>query len=799
MISNVTLEISLKPFYELTDSGIRSVCEKLYFQWLPLIREMEIISIMFWTADGSEILEYRGNLSDTFEWAKYIGVANPEVYGNIADLPTEQLSIHHAPRLYRDNPPEYTYGDLKHVLTILREVFASHGRTIRLGATFDPGPEFAKSPFKYKNHQEICLADTLGQDSELKSFVCCYATLKADPTPYAGFPDGIEEGTTFGKFLGRQTKHFCEDLGFDYIWLSNGFGFGLETWGVTGAVFDGEKFDNTSCQDVKDKIFRFWTDFRKELPDMPVENRGTNLSTGMDLASDVVPLREIYAEVPGIAPPPNSPWAALNGDFGMELAGWMSHIAELPKGSGYPFRFYTHDPWFINSPWLDRYGRNPHDIYMPMTITRLDKYGKTMGPDHIEFLTVDDSLGRMPDQVPDEVIPHVKVAMKNAPDAAGPVIWLYPFNEYHDMTFSGESLEEVFFGDWFMRSAINAGFQMNTVVSTGNFKAALDSGSCSNNVITAPTAVSNSPETLELLIDFIANGGKALLYGPVSNDKLKGLLGLETVADSVSGDLEAFIEGKTVKIKHNPSYSGGEIDTVSATDVTGLEIIGSVQEKTIVLIREYGSGQVAWVRGTNSFTIGIGGRYPEMLDPKEWFHPETLMRTLLGKLGYVCNFDKYSIDQQDPVVVTGYNQNALFMSTYVPDLNTAQWFRFPEGAPVFLQTETMIKDGKSLYHLPKASQLECRVFVDMPDGPVKCREFCPTTPEVTRRIEISGLKNATVRFRPVPGQEKSTQILANPGGAPFLKGDFPKQTLENGFAGQVVTVRNITGTLLISW
>ena len=31
---------------------------------------------------------------------------------------------------------------------------------------------------------------------------------------------------------------------------------------------------------------------------------------------------------------PNSPWAALNGDFGLELIGWMSHIAELP---GDPF------------------------------------------------------------------------------------------------------------------------------------------------------------------------------------------------------------------------------------------------------------------------------------------------------------------------------------------------------------------------------------------------------------------------------------------------------------------------------
>lgn len=31
-------------------------------------------------------------------------------------------------------------------------------------------------------------------------------------------------------------------MGFDYIWLSNGFGFGTETWKITGAVYDGKLF-----------------------------------------------------------------------------------------------------------------------------------------------------------------------------------------------------------------------------------------------------------------------------------------------------------------------------------------------------------------------------------------------------------------------------------------------------------------------------------------------------------------------------------------------------------------------------
>src|SRR5690606_10902144 len=111
---------------------------------------------------------------------------------------------------------------------------------------------------------------------------------------YAGFPEGIPQDTPFGTFFGRQTQHFLTDLGFDYIWLSNGFGFGMETWAATGAIFDGKQFDREKIFDTREKIIDFWELFRKECPDFRVETRGTNLATGIDLAADGVDLREIY-------------------------------------------------------------------------------------------------------------------------------------------------------------------------------------------------------------------------------------------------------------------------------------------------------------------------------------------------------------------------------------------------------------------------------------------------------------------------------------------------------------------------
>lgn len=137
-------------------------------------------------------------------------------------------------------------------------------------------------------------------------------------------------------------------MGFDYLWLSNGFGFGMETWSTTGAVFDGKDFDVTRFDDAKEKILEFWRMFRAECPDFRIETRGTNLSAGIDLATDGVPLKDIYEGGFNLLPPPNSPWAALNGDFGLELCGYMSRIAELPD-ERYLFRYYVHDPWWANS------------------------------------------------------------------------------------------------------------------------------------------------------------------------------------------------------------------------------------------------------------------------------------------------------------------------------------------------------------------------------------------------------------------------------------------------------------------
>src|SRR5690606_15617653 len=172
--NNITLEASLKPFKVNEKQYIRAVATEMFTQWHSLLRHTDTISVMLWVGDGSEILDYKGTPDQPLEWAMYMG--NPNTKHEVGSGPKE-LSIHERAYLYLDNPPAFTYGDLKFIIHALKVAgMKVTGKPIRVGATFDPGPEFAKSEFKYKKPPEILGGSAMGH----KTFVDCYSVLKGD-------------------------------------------------------------------------------------------------------------------------------------------------------------------------------------------------------------------------------------------------------------------------------------------------------------------------------------------------------------------------------------------------------------------------------------------------------------------------------------------------------------------------------------------------------------------------------------------------------------------------------------------
>ncbi|MFA6083811.1 hypothetical protein [Mucilaginibacter sp.] len=807
--NNITLETTLKPFKKNDKAYIKSVAKEMFTKWYSLLRHTDTVSVMLWTSDGSEILDYKGKPNQQLEWAKYMG--NPNTAHAVGSGPKE-LSLHERAYLYIENPPNFTYGDLKFIVKTLKEVGVQvTGKIVRIGTTFDPGPEFAKSDFKYKKHPEILAGSAMGG----KSFVSCYAVLNADHESYAGFPKGIPANTPFGTFFGRQSQHFLKDIGFDYLWFSNGLGFGIEGWSSTGATFDGKEFKPERLPDVKAKILNFWKLFRAESPDFQIQTRGTNLSTGTDLARDGVDLRDIYKGGFNILPPCNSPWAALDGDFGMELVGYMSRISELPDNR-YVFRYYVQDPWWVNSPWFDRYGGEPHDIYMPMAVSRIDSMGRVSLPTHLNFLTIDNSYGNIPKEVPDEVIPHVLKARYDAPTAPGPLVWVYPFDEYHDWALKQKNrLPEVYFGDWFIRQAINNGFPLNTVISTTSFSHLINNkpGYFSQSILV--TVVPSAGSLLEeQLISFVKNGGKLMIYGPADHagEKFLKLLNLQNVmpidgefqiqSNLISDKLE---QPYPVKILHQLVFSGGGISTIikDRKETSTHALVSYKQNENTrdvvwsVASPEWKGGKVIYIRGTNSSSF-TGGKLLTPDAPAIWATGPIYLRYAMQELGYNYVIEKQDPTITNPVLTIARSNNAYYFSGYVPGTTVKQLFKFPQGAPLLTGFETRIENGYSTYNLPTAWHKECRVFLEQNQGIVSVKEIYSEDKDISRRIEIKGLKNAVLRVFPdehiKPDMLRAYLNSANP----WKTGQLAFEVGDARYGNNYV-IKNVTGTVSLAW
>ncbi len=752
----VCLEISLKPFgIDKSDAGLESTARELYNEWRPLLKRATGCSILLWTSDGSEILDYAGRLEDTFEWCRYIGIGNWDRNADPTNMP-HKFSLHAFPVNYIENPPEMSYGDLKRIIETMKRVGKElTGFDIEVGETFDPGPEFAWSSFKYERHKEICKGDIMGS----KMWLHCASRLHADDRRYAAYPNGIPEGTHIGEFLGKQFMEMKRDLGFDYIWLSNGFGYSLASWNWTGELFNGSEFDFSGAERVRENISEFWKYFTEAIGDTRVETRGSNLSTGMDISAHGCPIDEIYAQK-NLVGPPNSPWAPLNYRFGLELAGFMSHIAALPE-KGFILRYYIHDPWWVNSPWFDRYARSPHDIYLPLALARLDESLEVTKPFGLNFLSADDSFGRMPERCPNEVIPHLLTAYEDYPDAAGTVTWVYPFADYCKRGLKEGRLSEIFMDDWFVESAVDMGFPLNTVISDDSFIKA-DKTELLKTIIF--TVVPEAGSELESAIfEYIEKGGRAILVGGMRNasERLKNAVGIEYCSElegslelSTSLELDKAETNSYSNVLSHPSLlSNGGIGEISNGSTRVLASV-SKDDETRAYVTFNEEKRLVWIRG--SFPHDPNSKYglPNKLAPSKFFPSAILPRVALKLFGYELSFECFDVDDNLPIIQLASCRASTIMNVFAKDASIRMKLTTPEGAPAFDNTEFTIDNSLGEYPLSKWIHTDCRVFVKQTKRAklaFKRDYVCDTVVNIDSRYTLYGLSDAELTIYPEKG------------------------------------------------
>ncbi|QJU55112.1 hypothetical protein SCB71_18870 [Herbiconiux sp. KACC 21604] len=807
-LTRVGLETSLKPFPSWSEGDLESTAATMFDQWRDLLAAAESAAVLLWISDGSEILEWNLDLDREVTWASSVGFSNTE-YGAYPHAVTPDNTA----QPFRPDVHPLRYRDIHRLVATIRRVGERMlGVPVTVGATFDPGPEFATSRFKFEEHPEIVAGDDEERLGKLIKMIRANSVLHADERAFAGYPDGVPEGTSFGEFLGRQAASYLAEMGFDYLWLSNGFGFSAYSWTPLGETYNGDEFLSDRVPEVSATLQGFWRAFLRECP-FPVEVRGTNFSTGIDLGGDAVPTREIYAAGRFRNPPPNSPWGPLNEDFGIELSGYLSRIAEVPS-DGFLFRFYVNDPWFWQNPWWDFYNREPFDIYLPLNVSRLDSRGVVRTASDVQFLSIDTEGGGLDARAGREVSGHVLRALESAPDAAGPVVWVYPFDEYADDAVADpSSVRHPYFEDWYLTAAINAGAPVNTVVSTRSLAAAVAAGSLDGRILVVPTRALRG-RVLSLLETLASGrGARVLAYGAAdrADERGRSLLGV-TLGDGLEGDLslETTLDSDAVVsgphplgrvLRHSSTLSGGPVRETATPDATVLASVRSGSE-----VRAYATrrGSWAWVRGSSTFDRAPmddhGFRHSRPLDPREFEEAGAVLGRVLGELGLSCRFTRRDITSRVAVQSLHHHTDATWLNGYLADTTTRVRYRLPLGAPVFTGLEAWYADGHTEYSFGKTLHAEARIFVQQQDAAtLTCRELPPYPYSMTRTLKATGFTDAHVTVT-VPRTATHVTLLRDDQATLNLIGDpVTPHDVTPDLADGRLTLPHVTGSLVVSW
>lgn len=808
-LATVTLETSLKPFDAFDDASLRTGVEEMFTQWSTLLATAGECSLLLWISDGSEILDWAGDLAAPVVWADTIGFNNVDAdpYGEHKE--PERVAVR-----YRDDPPALDYDRIRSLVRIIRETGESRGIPTRVGATFDPGPEFAASAFKFRRHPEILARGADVGIGPIIEMVRHFSVLDADDHRYAAYPEGIPAGTRFGEFLGRQADDYLAAMGFDYLWLSNGFGFSGYAWSELGESFDGASFHTDRTAGLRARALEFWDDLRGELS-VPIEVRGTNQSAGIDIGADSVPALEIYERGHIAGPPPNSPWGPLNEDFGIEIGGYLSRIAMLPTGSeGYRFRFYANDPWFWQQPWWDFYHRETFDIHLPLSAARVTGDGTIQPPREVNILSIDTAHGVLDERCAREVGSAIAIDLETRPDAAGPLVWVYPFREYHEaMAADPETIARPYAEDWYLSAAITAGLPLNTVVSTDELAGAQASGALGSSILIVP-AGALAAHVITALRAHRDAGGHVVVYGSLREASAEALelLGLELGDDTAAteGHLELATDlegdhlpgGRRAMLSHNALLSDGPIELVRPVEgCRTLARIRTAPEAEVPYATAFGAagpgspGTAIWVRGSAPFDYSEpderGVRHRMLVDRTRFDDAATLLRDAVSTLGVSVVHELRSADAARAVLGMRRHRGGLWLSGYVPDTTLRLRLSLSDGAPLLNHTEAWYEGGAAIYQLPKSVHAECRAYVTQEaSGLMRCREIAPFPADRTRGLRIEGLTDARVVISLPPGAAAAARVETP---------QSPDASVLRVGGTDRIEIRQVTGYLNVAW
>ncbi|MDD2710559.1 MAG: hypothetical protein PHV34_21475 [Verrucomicrobiae bacterium] len=792
--------LTMKFFPDNDQQHVRADCRAVFDLWRPLIQRATEISICFMIGNGEQIYRWMGNMDDEFEWDHYKGHNNVLLgYG------TKNFGI--PLRDFKENWFHFTYHDLKNIIQWTRETAVEmFGLPVRASTIVEPGGEFCESLFRYTWHPEIVthMGGGHGMSIDYKS------ALHADARSYGAYPGGIPEGEFFARFLGKQVAHFCRSMDIQDVFFLNGLGFGTHPWSIVGRNFDGKRFGLAKYADLAKDILDFWIRYKNEAPMQKVMAMGSNWPVGVDLAAKGVPLKDIYDRRLLDLPLGYALSVFWLGSLGFGMASGLSRIAHAPS---WDLNFYLHDPWYPQNPWEDYpYDRQPFDLYSQASISLVGANGVLIKPCSFQIAAIHDENGNIQPETARSFMPHLETVLSQFPDRIGPLTWLYPFDEYHQiMAEHPDWANEVWFGDAFTGMAIDAGLPLNSVISTRNLAAALKTGVLADTILYTPTPIEGA-SYLPHLWQWIKAGGKVLIYGPLDHADLSvlQLLGLE-LSEPMKGELEfhwqrmdvifeAMRPGTPI-VKHNSVTSGGGVREVHVTGANS-EMLATVAAGGATRAYAVGArnGQLVWCRGTLPLDINDDGGLVNH-DINHYVNGARVPRLLLAIMGCQIGHALMTPGQRDPQMFMSRHRNGWFFSGCKLDNTVEYALRLPDGAPIFTGDDTCLCNGLARYHMDKTFHKECRVFVDQSDGFISCRKRCNAEFSESE-ISIRGLRDATVTlFLPLDKIAGAGiwRLPAGPERWGYRRTDDGFIDAINIRYGDKLIIEQITGTIIVRW
>jgi hypothetical protein len=408
--------------------------------------------------------------------------------------------------------------------------------------------------------------------------------------------------------------------------------------------------------------------------------------------------------------------------------------------------------------------------------------------------------------------------------------------------------ERLFHTDWFAREIINDGLPLNTVISTRAFAALLDSGHAGR-VLGGRVLITPAPfdaATEQRLLAWADAGGALLVYGPLDTAPvLRARLGLAAavplsgnmIVDTIARSIDTHETGapRPAIFGHNSIMSGGALTEApapapptpthiatcthgaAAPGTAGILPADDAQRRPSLpsppscpprLSRRVfaahcatpAGGRIAWLRAPLTMRMVPGQKLPVPDAPDTTWPFAQLVRHVLAEThGWHFSFDTTTSTGRHPVLTLHRHDNSWLFSGYVPDTTAEIHLHTPFGAPIFLGAETRLRDGHATHRLPHACRHECRIFLHgQTDGVISCIERHPAQIGVTRRILVSGLREATLRIFPPHDAGPVTAWHNMPW--PHITGDTVALREHHTPHGLMLEITSpVTGEIRFSW